>query len=658
MTTFIIAGIIVVLIVLTFIGLLSRYRKCASDEILVVFGKAGKKTVINPETGKKEEVILHSKIIHGGGTFVMPVIQDWKKMSLKPIQIQVTVSGVSSQMIKVSIPVTLTTGIGTTQVLMQNAASRFLTANTKEIAGQIQDILIGEVRSLMATMTIEEINADRIKFLGKAKENIETELNKVGFSIININNADITDDANYIKNHGQKAATKAQSQAQADIAEEKKKGDIQIAETEKERQIAVTNAEKERETQVAQTKQEKEVKVAEINQEKEIKLAEAEKNKLSGIAAQQAEQEANVAKSATQAASAKAQAEAERVANVAAAKAEADSKQAKSEAEAVASIAQSQAEADSKKAEAEAAKQTRIAQAKQKQEAETQKAINEQEAAVAQYESEKRQKAAEADKAAGVAEHMATIEVSKAKGEAAKAEAEAEKVAGTSKVEAQMQIEKIKQEKQLEVNEAAALAIEAKLHAETIVPAQKEKEKITIEAETVKQKTILEAEAEAAKILKEAEAKADATKLQMEAEAEGIRKKLLAEAEGKRASLMAEADKVQAIEMAPALAVKEMIANGMTPEMVVQYKTVDQLTGIAEASSQMFEHIHLGQVTVYGNENTAGNFMAKTAENLNPALELLKTIPFADTVKQMFGQKQIEAKKTEEETTETFEEVK
>lgn len=121
------------------------------------------------------------------------------------------------------------------------------------------------------------------------------------------------------------------------------------------------------------------------------------------------------------------------------------------------------------------------------------------------------------------------------------------------------------------------------------------------------------------RLLKEAEA----TKLQLEAE--GTRKKLLAEAEGKRASLMA--DKVQAIEMAPALAVQKMIESGLTPEMVVQYKTVDQLTGIAEASAQMFEHVHLGQVTVYGNENTAGNFMAKTAENLNPAFDLLRSIP-------------------------------
>lgn len=96
--TLIVAGVIVLLVVVTFIGLLSRYRKCASDEILVVFGKAGKKKVVNEKTGKTEEVILPSKIIHGGGTFVMPVIQDWAKMSLKPIQIQV--EGVSSQMIK------------------------------------------------------------------------------------------------------------------------------------------------------------------------------------------------------------------------------------------------------------------------------------------------------------------------------------------------------------------------------------------------------------------------------------------------------------------------------------------------------------------------------------------------------------------------------
>lgn len=624
-----------VLVILTLIGLMSRYRRCASDEILVVFGKAGKVTKTNPETGKQETVILPSKVIHGGGTFVFPVIQDWRKMSLKPMQIQTSVAGVSNQMIKVTIPVTLTTGIDKDHPeIMHNAASRFLTSTRTEIMDQLKDILIGEVRALMATMSIEEINADRVKFIGKAKENIEVELNKVGFTIININNADIMDDANYIVNLGKKAATKAQAQAQADIAEEKKKGDVQIAETEKERQIAVASAEKERATQVAETKQQQEVRVAEINQEKEIKLAEAEKIKESGVASQLAEKVANVAK----------------------AEAEAEAAKAARKAEAAASVAKSEAEAESAKAEAEALKQIRIAKAEQEQEAESQRAINEQEAKVAEYEAEKRQKAAEANKRAGVAEQKATIEVAQARGEAAQAEAEAERVSGTSKVEAQMAVAKIEQERQLEVNEAAALASEAKLHAEVIVPAQKKKEQAIIEAEAIKQKAILEAEAGAAKITKEAEAKAQATQQIMEAEAEGTRKKLLAEAEGKRASLMAEADKVTAIELAPAKAVEKMIECGMTPQMIVQYKTVDQLKGIAEASAEMFEHVHLGEVTVYGNENTAGNFMAKTAENLNPALDLLRSIPLKDTFKEMFGNKAVEAKK--DENAETFEEVK
>ena len=107
------------------------------------------------------------------------------------------------------------------------------------------------------------------------------------------------------------------------------------------------------------------------------------------------------------------------------------------------------------------------------------------------------------------------------------------------------------------------------------------------------------------------------------------------------------------VEMAPAKAVEKMIECGMTPQMIVQYKTVDQLKGIAEASAEMYEHIHLGQVTVYGNENTAGSFMAKTAENLNPAFELLKSIPFKKTFKEMF----VEDKK-DNPTEDNFEAVK
>ena len=187
------------------------------------------------------------------------------------------------------------------------------------------------------------------------------------------------------------------------------------------------------------------------------------------------------------------------------------------------------------------------------------------------------------------------------------------------------------------MNEAKARAEEAKLQAEVIVPAQKEKEKVTIEAEALKQKAIIEAQAEAEAIRQKAYAEASAIQTVAEAEAEGNRKKLLADAEGKRASLMAEADKVQAIELAPALAVERMISAGLKPELVVNYKMVDQLADIAEAQAKIYEHIQLGNVTVYGTENTLGNFMANTAKNLSPAMDIISSLPIADTVKKVLG---------------------
>ena len=123
--------------------------------------------------------------------------------------------------------------------------------------------------------------------------------------------------------------------------------------------------------------------------------------------------------------------------------------------------------------------------------------------------------------------------------------------------------------------------------------------------------------------------------MQLEAEAEGTKKKLLAEAEGKKASLMAEAEQKQAMEMAPALAVEHMIKSGMHPEAIVQYAMTDRWKEVAEANAKVFEHIQLGNVTVYGDSNTAGQFMANMAKNLAPSLEIARNLPIADSLKQI-----------------------
>ena len=594
-------GLIVIAIIivgLTIWGMLSRYQRAAPDELLVVYGKSGR---MKAEDGKT--IVTPSKIIQGGGTFVWPVIQASKKMSMKPLQIKVNVDGIDSQAIPMHLPVVLTTAISQDKLIQQNAATRFLSATPTEIERQISEILVGETRAIMATMLIEEINADRNTFLGKVRESLEQELTKVGYELTNINISEITDDADYIRNMGQKAATKAKANAEADIAEQRKQGNIKIANTQKEEKIAVSQAERDMQISVNQAKQEQEVKVAEINREKAIKLAEADKDRESGIALQ----------------------EAEKIANIAKANADAESKRAEFEALQAKNIAKADADAEAAQNEAEALKQVRIAKARQDQEAETIKATQEKEAKAAEYESNKRQRKAEQDKRAGVAEQEAKIDVAKAKAKAGQAEADALKVAETAKVEAEMSIAKTRQERQLEVNNAEAKAQEAKLNATKIVTAQKDKEEAIIIAEGTKKKAELEAEAIKAQILRQAEAEAEKIRLAKLAEAEGKKKVLEAEAEGKRLSLLAEAEAEQQKALAPAMAFEKMIQAAGSPELAVQWKMVDQYKGIAEAQAHALEHINMGNVTVYGNTSTGADFAKSFVEKFAPALDIINS---------------------------------
>ncbi len=440
MTTLIIVGVIVLIAIITIIGILSRYRKCKSDELLVVYGKTGShKEKVNELDAKGNQVsreveIKTARVYHGGAAFVLPIIQGYEVMSMRPIQLNLTLKdALSAQNIRVTVPTTVTVAISQDPLIMQNAANRLLGVDDTDKESLISDIVYSQMRLIVASMEIEELNSNRDKFLTQARDNINTELNKLGLYLININISDIRDAANYIENLGQKETTKARAQAEAAIAE---------------------------------TNKDKAIRLAETTKEQEVKLSEQQKEQRIAIADQQKEQEVGVANT-------------KKLSKVAAAKEQ----------------------------EAESAKQIRIAAAQQNQEAETIKAIQEKEARTAEYESEARKKTAEANKQAGVAEHMATIEVSKAKGEAAKAAADADKVAGISKVDAETTIARTEQEKIAEIKEAEAKAKEAELNATVIVPANKAKEKAIIDAEAVKQEAILKAEAKAAEILKEAEAK-------------------------------------------------------------------------------------------------------------------------------------------------------
>jgi flotillin len=216
----------VILIFSTFIFIAARYRRCPSDKILVVYGKV--------DPGQS------CRCMHGGGTFVWPLIQDYTYLSLTPMTISIPLqNALSQQNIRINVPSTFTVGINTDPVIMNNAAERLLGLQPKQIEDMAKEIIFGQLRLTVASLTIEQINQDRESFLESIRRNVEPELNKIGLYLINVNITDITDESDYIESIGKKAAAEAINKAKVDVAEQSKFGAIGESDAAREQTIRV-----------------------------------------------------------------------------------------------------------------------------------------------------------------------------------------------------------------------------------------------------------------------------------------------------------------------------------------------------------------------------------------------------------------------------------
>ncbi len=251
---------IVVFLLGTAALLFSRYKMCPSDKILIVYGKVG--------AGRS------AKCIHGGATFVMPVIQSCAFMDLNPINIDVPLKGaLSSQNIRVDVPSSFIVGISTQPEIMQNAASRLLGRTREDIRNLASEIIMGQMRVVIASLTIEEINADREKLIKGITGGVDVELHKVGLYLINANITDIRDASGYIAALGQEAAARAINDAMIKVAEETRRGEIGKAEALREQtvQVAMANA------AAVEGNNEAQMKVADSNARLKVRQAEAQR---------------------------------------------------------------------------------------------------------------------------------------------------------------------------------------------------------------------------------------------------------------------------------------------------------------------------------------------------------------------------------------------
>jgi len=276
------------LLVLLFIGafVAARYKRCPANRILVVSGKVGARKA--------------SKCYHGGGAFVWPLIQEYAFLGLEPLVIDIPLEGaLSLNNIRVNVPSTFTVGISTDETLMNNAAERLLNLHVPAIRDQAQDIILGQLRLVIATLSIEEINKDREKFMTLINENVAQEINKIGLDLINVNIRDITDESGYIVAIGRRAAAEAINRAKVDVAQQERDGATGEAIAVRERTVNVSNEaaaaaegkkRAEQQQRIAIARLEADAITGEVESKRNLEIATAEREAETVAARKRAEQ--------------------------------------------------------------------------------------------------------------------------------------------------------------------------------------------------------------------------------------------------------------------------------------------------------------------------------------------------------------------------------
>jgi len=268
-------AIVVAAIALIFASIImlfvTRYKRCPANRVLVISGKvAGGQS---------------ARVISGGGAFVWPVVQQADFLSLLPLQIDINLhDALSLENIRVRVPSQVTVAIGDTEEYQQNAAARILGVSPQEVGGLAMNIIFGQMRQVIASMKIEDINRDRDQFRANIEHALEPELKKIGLKLINVNIKDLNDESGYIEAIGREAGSRAIQKARGDVAVQEKLGEIAVATATQEKEIAVAEANRSREIGVAMAVRDTAVKVAELDRETAVAQKQAEYQRDSSIA--------------------------------------------------------------------------------------------------------------------------------------------------------------------------------------------------------------------------------------------------------------------------------------------------------------------------------------------------------------------------------------
>ncbi|MCA1322033.1 flotillin family protein [Bacillus tianshenii] len=264
----IIIAVVAILIFALIVVFVARYKTAGPDEALIITGSyLGGKNVHVDEAGNK------IKIVRGGGAFIVPVFQQSDPLSLLSIKLDVKTPEVyTEQGVPVMADGTAIIKIGSSIGDIATAAEQFLGKAKEDMENEAREVLEGHLRSILGSMTVEEIYKNREKFSQEVQRVASQDLAKMGLIIVSFTIKDVRDSNGYLESLGKPRIAQVKRDADIATAEADKETRIKRAEAAKDAQ----RAELERATEIAEAEKENQMKIAEYRREQDIAKARAD----------------------------------------------------------------------------------------------------------------------------------------------------------------------------------------------------------------------------------------------------------------------------------------------------------------------------------------------------------------------------------------------
>ena len=262
-------AIVAFILLMLLIVFVTKYQTAKPDEALIISGSyLGSKNVHADESNNK------IKIVRGGGAFVLPVFQRSNRISLLSSKLDVSTPEVyTEQGVPVMCDGTSIIKIGSSVEEIATAAEQFLGKTREELENEAREVLEGHLRSILGSMTVEEIYQNRDKFSQSVQEVASVDLAKMGLIIVSFTIKEVRDKNGYLDSLGKPRIAQVKRDAEIAEAEALKETRIKKAQSEQESQTA----ESKRMTEIAEALKEKELKLALYKKEQDIAKADADR---------------------------------------------------------------------------------------------------------------------------------------------------------------------------------------------------------------------------------------------------------------------------------------------------------------------------------------------------------------------------------------------